>query len=840
MSCRSAFLFVASLLALFYLVNFGWVTRLPLGHDTLEYLQLQYAFLNEVVTRHEFAYWFPFMTMGTVSNWWFMISDGLLNNLYLLVSPLFAGGNYYVPFYLSLFFDELVLLAGAVCLARMLYSHGLTVLFVALSVVFSVNWVTQVWFGFHVFYLAPLMMFLFIDAWRNVRPLSAIAGCMCAVYAFYGNLPYTVPLFIWIVALPCGIRAIICLKPSFLRTGEGYHVRWPSEAASGALRRLVALAGGWRWLPYCVPLACVALIGFYLTQLGTRDIVMSETGRSADGSVSLRDFLSYGGTVCYQNIFEFVTGITFSNNLSLYLGGVAAALALFETWCVIAERRLSSASAIFIISAAIVWLLSSGNAVVGNAFYHLPWMSFYRHVGLSAVFAKLYLILAAGYGCDRLLSASVDPAVRRRLTWAAATVVAIKGLWGLMVLDVATGLDLLRHLVVNPFCNLSQDTLLMWLLPFLAVTVVPVLLLLLRSCKSVAWGRGAIIGLIALQFLDLIVFRVACLNGRMPANDVSAQRLRSCLAYEDYRYPPRRVVDARAAPRFGALGSVRWMSDAGLPYANFNDYGAVYWTTETFLLTDAARSLFRTDHRLKYLDRLASLRNHRIVAGTQWTGTQWITAPVERFPADSVYEKLIGVSDDKIQFFQTIRMTKSESEADHLLGNQQFSGDILVGLPEQRSKNKIEGPAIALVASYGGANMNDRVSATYTVDRFSFSSIDLSVRNPQGSPIALYYADTYHPYWRALVDGRQTPIIQANHAFKAIIVPSGTSRVSFVYGPPKLRIMVLALVVIGLSGVMLATYFIVLLLRGDIDRLSQNGGATVSPSPLTGPTNRPF
>jgi hypothetical protein len=809
-------LFVASLLALFYLANFGWITRLPLGHDVLQYLQLQYSFLNEAVMRREFAHWFPYMTMGTVSNWWFMISDALLNNLYLLISPLLKGGNYYALFYVSLFFDEMVLLVGAVCLGRMLYSHGLSVLFIAVSIVFSVNWAFQVWWGFHVLYLAPLTMFLFMDAWRNLRPLSAFAGCMCVVYAFYGNLFYILPAFVWIVALPAGFRALVCLKPSFWRIG----------GATDALRRLAALAGGWRWLAYGIPLLCIVLIGLYLTQLGTGEIALGRSGRSADGKVSLDIFLSFGGAIYYQKLSEFITGIPFAFDITLYLGGVAATLALFEAWCVIAERRLLSASAVFLMSAAVVYLLSSGNYVVGNFFYHLPGMPYFRHVGLIAGFAQLYFFLAAGYGCDRLLAAGSDRVLRRRLAWMAAAVVAIKVFLGPTAVDCTTGihigLDDFQNLFVNPFCNLSPDTLSRWWTPLLATTIVPAIWLLLRAIGSATWGSRSVTILIALQFLDLVVFRAVCLNGRMPANDASAHHLMSCLAFEDYQYQPRRLPDVRSAPRLAAIAP-RWFTDDGWLYAHMNDFGMVYWNTETFLLTDAARCMFRCDHRLKYLDRLALLRNHRI------DGNSAIPFPVERFQKDSVYEKLIGVGEDKIQFFQTVRKATSEADADKVLGDKQFAGDMLVGLAEQHGPPTASGATTPWTALSPGTNANDRVSATCSVDKFSFSLVDLSVQNPRGSPIALYYADAYHPYWRAYVDGQQVPIIRANHAFKAILVPPGTSHVSFVYGTLVLRAVVLTIIIIGLSGVVMIACLVGLLLRGDIDRLPRGVGALADP-----------
>ena len=53
-----------------------------------------------------------------------------------------------------------------------------------------------------------------------------------------------------------------------------------------------------------------------------------------------------------------------------------------------------------------------------------------------------------------------------------------------------------------------------------------------------------------------------------------------------------------------------------------------------------------------------------------------------------------------------------------------------------------------------------------------------------GTPGYLVLTDGYDPGWRARVDGAPTPILIANHAFRAIHLPAGTHEVIFEYRPP--------------------------------------------------------
>jgi hypothetical protein len=51
------------------------------------------------------------------------------------------------------------------------------------------------------------------------------------------------------------------------------------------------------------------------------------------------------------------------------------------------------------------------------------------------------------------------------------------------------------------------------------------------------------------------------------------------------------------------------------------------------------------------------------------------------------------------------------------------------------------------------------------------------------SPGYLVLLDSYYPGWNATVDGRQTDILRANYAFRAVFVPAGSHRVEFRFAP---------------------------------------------------------
>jgi Bacterial membrane protein YfhO len=57
-----------------------------------------------------------------------------------------------------------------------------------------------------------------------------------------------------------------------------------------------------------------------------------------------------------------------------------------------------------------------------------------------------------------------------------------------------------------------------------------------------------------------------------------------------------------------------------------------------------------------------------------------------------------------------------------------------------------------------------------------------------GAPAWLVLADTWFPGWRARLDGRETTLWRADHAFRAVWVPAGRHEIEMRYAPDSLRV----------------------------------------------------
>jgi len=84
------------------------------------------------------------------------------------------------------------------------------------------------------------------------------------------------------------------------------------------------------------------------------------------------------------------------------------------------------------------------------------------------------------------------------------------------------------------------------------------------------------------------------------------------------------------------------------------------------------------------------------------------------------------------------------------------------------------------------------------------NSVDLELSNLSGFRI-LTFVDAAYPGWKAYVDSKPVPIYLANDVFKAVLIPSGTHYVRFVFRPWKvyLGVAISLITVLGIVAVLI-------------------------------------
>lgn len=82
----------------------------------------------------------------------------------------------------------------------------------------------------------------------------------------------------------------------------------------------------------------------------------------------------------------------------------------------------------------------------------------------------------------------------------------------------------------------------------------------------------------------------------------------------------------------------------------------------------------------------------------------------------------------------------------------------------------------------------------------------------------LVVSESYHPGWKATIDGQKTDVVRANHAFLGVYVPPGEHRVDLHFGPESFRAGLYA--TLAASGILVALLVVAAGRRGDRRRKS--------------------
>ena len=72
--------------------------------------------------------------------------------------------------------------------------------------------------------------------------------------------------------------------------------------------------------------------------------------------------------------------------------------------------------------------------------------------------------------------------------------------------------------------------------------------------------------------------------------------------------------------------------------------------------------------------------------------------------------------------------------------------------------------------------------AEITLEMYTSDEIRLAVRSEQ--PSVLVASNSYSPFWKARIDGREARIFPAYHAFWGLYLPAGSRQVVFRFEPP--------------------------------------------------------
>ena len=537
---------------------------MPRGHDTWQYLALQYYFLNDHVTNGIVPQWMPYMTQGTVSNWWFAVQSSILQSIYFDFGPLLSKINFLPLGYFTIVFEELILLLGVWKLSSRYYESGFSIFFVSVAIAGSAVWIDQVWWNFHLYYAVPLILVLIHEAIDEYSWVKLFLGVNLMFFSLLGDMPYLLSVETGFVAIYFALY--IALDVNQVRQKL---LHWKFSISSL----------GW------IVFSGFTMIYIYaILTVGTKEIVNSNIGRDATGASTLEGFLTYGGQVTLAKFHEIFTGVSLTLDQTLYAGAIVLPLSIIAILFNCHRRSLH----ILIVGLVFILLSSGSSSIVAQTVYYLiPGASYFRHVGLIGSYAKICFCFLAGFGMDYLV---VNITERRKFRYVCVVVLGLFATVSFAQYKFPqisiSKLSQIAGQTPNSFMSVIFEQ-----VPFRHLFVAFILgfvAVLLMFSSLVKHRRYVLIMICALQWVDVMVYRNQLFFDKTVALIPQVYHLYD---FQKIPYSPRRVVNYSTNPRFMALkdylfSQTECFADGTLHAGMLGNYGSISWWAENFLFID--------------------------------------------------------------------------------------------------------------------------------------------------------------------------------------------------------------------------------------------------------------
>ena len=777
---ESVWFILLVLVELYFCLFLIFTHRIPGGHDSFQYFTLQYYFLNNVVNSGQIPQWIPFMTQGTVANFWYFLQAGLFQNILLNSPLLFKNINFLIFFNLGIFIDKLILLIGVWLLAKRFFSSIFTVFFVALTSLASSIWVSQIWWNFHLYYALPLILYLlhtFLDKKKWIYLF--LAGSLLAIQTL-GSLFYFLPITTLVIFLYFLFYSIFNFKE--------------------VVQDIKNLK--WSWFSFVSLFSIIfLLILIYLAlKVGTGQLIKYNPERNLDGTVSLGTFLYYAGSLNLAKWIELFSGISPTLDYTLYLGIICPALIILGLIFNLKKRYLH-----FFLLTATLLFFSRGTLLSVFFYYSWPFMKFFRHLALVSPLVRFFLCFLAGFGLEAIL-------VYNKKEWKGLSFISLVTLAFLtlgisvILLKLTSEPYVVKFLIkktIEPGCSflnyLTKEIIFVISgLPFLN-KIFNDYIIVLRIIRTAVFGLVLSILLGSVTFIKVKKYRTFLVGIFLFFHllDVYSYKfseniLRTkSLTKEQYRitdfqnmpYPKKRSTSFwEDNPRASMFVEPKTLH---LNSKKLSLYGSTYWTNNAFFFKDQLNSLFRTESWLLPLDNLMRAYWGQSLSdlSVKPKGLNLLYEGL-KFPSEnpSVF-KIAGVDEDKIQFFSKAYLINQDEKIASEITNPDYKGDILfLSYPKN---NKIKSKILRW-SSDKPLSLNFRLRLSYKIVDFDSNNLRLIVNNPKRKSVWLFYSDVWHPFWKVKVNGKNTEVFKANLAYKAIRLKPGLNKVHFYFNSPVL------------------------------------------------------
>ena len=363
-------------------------------HDSAYVYECFHYFYNELFCNGEFPSWAPYGNYGTQTD---IYQNGIHPTAYVvgLLGLVLHVKSTLVLLKVSILLNEALLAFGLYLLGGELYRLRLTRLLISAAGVLSVSWLQQSFLNLGVFYLLPLTMYFLVRFFKTGHVATLGLAGLVELCSIPTGVPYFAPLkglILLVFAVPLCLQHPQAIRGLLTRKGLLHPCLW-----------IAALAA--------------AVIACFMAGMQEKLVLLSPQRDPLTAKVTLDTFLNYGRLPVATTLAGFVTGGMPNADNTYYVGLLPLAMAAYA----LVSQKDNAFLGILCAFGMLFWLSLGGT--FASAVYYLPGMKLFRHIGLVFGLGSLLLLLASGYGIDRLagvMSGSAvapPPRLGKRLAW---------------------------------------------------------------------------------------------------------------------------------------------------------------------------------------------------------------------------------------------------------------------------------------------------------------------------------------------------------------------------------------------------------------------------------------
>jgi len=719
------------------------------SHDTFHHFINFYYFLNNAQAYGEIPQWIPFIFHGIPGTHYYCLQDcfGVLSQALFHVGSLLPDVGVLTLFYSDVLLGEVMLLLGTWLWAKRLFPSVYARFFVVVGVLGSCVWYSQTYYNFGFYAALPLIIYLlhtFLDKgqWRYL-----FAAFSLWVLHSLTILAYFIPVtsFVLFIYFFCYLL-----------------FNW-KEVRQGISK--LPWKGGALWACLIGIIFSAAL--FYIIVLAKDHQVVNITpGRASDGTVSLSTFLEYDKSFRATKWIELLLRQSWLRDLTLYTGFFTIAFAFYALLACSKRKVLP-----LFLTLALLGCFSMSGPVAVVAYRFWPLMKYFRHIGLVSSVLRIFLCMIAGFGFEAFFAGKMT---ERKKSFACIAFFFFFLQLAFFLGWVNSDLELVesvRKVILD--CQLRlmpADVSFQFAMAATFAFVIALFWLMVFAFRRRMATGGMMTLALLIHLLDLCGYKFVQADFR--TFSLSERQYQETFFHKpafDLNREESPWINSKD-PRVKAFESVS-TAHQGITYCSLN----------AFLFVDEVGSSYAShawgEPIGKYLrlyggqdmDEVTKsppgYRDRRMVFSLRHPGAL----------------KISGVTEEKIQFFSSAYALKERITADQITDGR-YAGDILFVSPLGFSSR--EPLALEKWTQDLSLAANQRLQLSYDISHFSSNRLELTVTVPGQRQAWMLYADSWHPQWKATVNGSPVPVLKANVAYKAIPLQAGFNIVQFSFFSP--------------------------------------------------------